>query len=65
MIIVMKVGSPEQEVKRISDEMSSRGFTPEKIVGQHKVVIGLVGETASLTPCKFKRLVLGLSKYCG
>ena len=54
MIIVMKVGSPEEEVKRISDEMSQRGLTPEKIVGQHKVVIGLVGETASLDPLQIQ-----------
>jgi len=54
MIIVMKVGSPEAEVKRISEEMSNRGLTPEKIVGQNKVVIGLVGETASLDPLQIQ-----------
>ncbi|WP_414624564.1 3-deoxy-7-phosphoheptulonate synthase [Calothrix sp. CCY 0018] len=54
MIIVMKVGSPEAEIKRISEEMISRGLTPEKIVGQHKVVIGLVGETASLDPLQIQ-----------
>jgi 3-deoxy-7-phosphoheptulonate synthase len=50
MIVVMKVGSPEQEIARLSDELSTWGLTPEKIVGKHKVVIGLVGETASLNP---------------
>lgn len=54
MIIVMKVGSPEAEVQRISEEMINRGLTPEKIVGQHKVVIGLVGETASLDPLQIQ-----------
>ena len=54
MIIVMKVGSPEAEIKRISEEMSNRGLTPEKIVGEHKVVIGLVGETASLDPLQIQ-----------
>jgi len=48
MIVVMKVGSPEAEINRISEEFSARGLTPEKIVGKHKVVIGLVGETADL-----------------
>jgi 3-deoxy-7-phosphoheptulonate synthase len=52
----MKVGSPEQEIKRISEEMSSRGLTPEKIVGQNKVVIGLVGETASLDPLQIEEV---------
>ncbi|GAB4301894.1 MAG: 3-deoxy-7-phosphoheptulonate synthase [Geminocystis sp.] len=50
MIVVMKVGTPEPEITRVSDELATWGLTPEKIVGQHKVVIGLVGETASLNP---------------
>ncbi|MBR8836085.1 MAG: 3-deoxy-7-phosphoheptulonate synthase [Stigonema ocellatum SAG 48.90 = DSM 106950] len=50
MIVVMKVGSPEAEINRISEEFNTRGLTPEKIVGKHKVVIGLVGETADLDP---------------
>lgn len=50
MIVVMKVGSPEAEVSRLCDEMKQQGLTPEKIVGRHKVVIGLVGDTASLDP---------------
>nr|WP_272130730.1 3-deoxy-7-phosphoheptulonate synthase [Spirulina sp. CS-785/01] len=44
----MRVGSPEDEVTRLSTEFANWGLTPEKIVGQHKVVIGLVGETANL-----------------
>lgn len=48
MIVVMKVGTPEPEITRVSEELGSWGLTPEKIVGQTKVIIGLVGETASL-----------------
>lgn len=50
MIVVMKVGTPEVEISRVGDELATWGLSPEKIVGQHKVVIGLVGETASLNP---------------
>lgn len=50
MIIVMKSGAPELEIQRIDQEMKDRGFTPEPIVGRHKVVIGLVGETRELDP---------------
>jgi 3-deoxy-7-phosphoheptulonate synthase len=50
MIVVMKSGTPEDEVSRIGDELSTWGLTPEKIVGKHKVVIGLVGDTVSLNP---------------
>jgi 3-deoxy-7-phosphoheptulonate synthase len=50
MIVVTRVGTPEAEVERISEEFRSWGLTPEKIVGRHKVVIGLVGDTAELNP---------------
>ncbi|OWY69970.1 3-deoxy-7-phosphoheptulonate synthase [cyanobacterium TDX16] len=56
MIIVMKVGSPQEEIDRISEEMCSRGLTPERIVGKHKVVIGLVGETAALDPLQLQEI---------
>ena len=56
MIVVMKVGSPETEINRVSDEFKGWGLTPEKIVGQHKVVIGLVGETADLDPRQLQEL---------
>lgn len=50
MIVVMKVGTPELEIERISQDFKERGLTPEKIVGKHKVVVALVGETAALDP---------------
>ena len=56
MIIVMKVGSPDVEIKRVSEEMQERGLTPEKIIGKHKVVIGLVGDTASLDPLQIQEV---------
>lgn len=56
MIVVIKVGTPETEIARISEELSTRGLTPEKIVGKHKVVLGLVGETASLDPLQIQEV---------
>lgn len=56
MIVVMKPGSPEVEITRISQEFVARGLTPEKIVGKHKVVIGLVGDTASLDPLQLQEV---------
>ncbi len=50
MIIIMKVGSPESAIAETCKELESWGLTPEKIVGKHKVVIGLVGETRTLDP---------------
>ncbi len=56
MIVVMKVGTPELEVERVSEDFKERGLTPEKIVGKHKVVIGLVGETAGLDPLQIQEI---------
>lgn len=56
MIVVMKIGSPEQEIQRIEAELQEWGLTPEKIIGKHKVVMGLVGETASLDPLQLQEI---------
>ncbi len=56
MIVVMKAGAPELEVQRLSDEFEGRGLTPEKIVGKHKTVIGLVGDTVDLDPLQLQEL---------
>ncbi len=56
MIVVMKVGSPEAEINRVSDELTTWGLSPEKIVGKHKVVIGLVGDTADLDPLQIQEV---------
>lgn len=44
----MKVGAPQAEVDRLCQEFSAWGLSPEAIIGKHKVVIGLVGDTANL-----------------
>lgn len=56
MIVVMKAGSPELEIERISQEFKEWKLTPEKIIGKHKIVIGLVGETASLDPLQIQEI---------
>lgn len=56
MIVVMKMGAPEAEIERIDQELSEWGLTPEKIVGKHKVVIGLVGDTVDLDPLQIQEM---------
>ena len=56
MIVVMRVGSPEPEIQRIELELKEWGLTPEKIVGKHKIVMGLVGDTASLDPLQIQEI---------
>jgi 3-deoxy-7-phosphoheptulonate synthase len=54
MIIVLKSGAPEPEIALITQEMADWGLSSEKIVGKHKVVIGLVGDTAELDPLQIQ-----------
>ncbi len=56
MIVVMKTDTPNLEVQRIIQELHSDSITPEKIVGKHKVIIGLVGDTATLNPEHLQQL---------
>jgi 3-deoxy-7-phosphoheptulonate synthase len=56
MIVVMKVGSPEAEIDRINEELTEWGLSPEKIVGKHKVVVGLVGDTVDLDPLQIQEV---------
>jgi len=52
----MKSGTTSGEIERISKEIRSWNITPEKCVGHHKVVIGLVGDTAVLNPQQIQQL---------
>lgn len=57
MIVVMKSGALDTEVTRVVEELTTNwGLTPEKIVGKHKVVIGLVGDTADLDPLQIQEI---------
>lgn len=56
MIVVMKVGAPEPEIDRLTNEFSAWGLTPEKIVGKHKIVIGLVGDTAEMDALQIQEI---------
>lgn len=57
MIIVMKIGSPEAEIDRLCNDLTTNwGLTPERIVGRYKVVIALVGDTADLDPLQLQEM---------
>ncbi len=56
MIIVLKTGTPQDEIARISQDLNEHfGVVVEKSVGQHKVVLGLIGETATLDPMQIQK----------
>ena len=56
MIVVMKEGTPELEIERVNQELQNWNITPEKIVGNHKTIIGLIGDTAVINPREIKQI---------
>ncbi|MDJ0578219.1 MAG: 3-deoxy-7-phosphoheptulonate synthase [Xenococcaceae cyanobacterium MO_234.B1] len=56
MIVIMKTDTPNLEIQRIIQELQTESITPEKIVGKHKVIIGLVGNTTTLNPEHIQQL---------
>ncbi len=57
MILVMKQGTPPAVIDALMAELQQNWrLTPEKIVGQQKVVVGLVGDTAYLDPLQVQNL---------
>lgn len=57
MIIVVKRGIPDAEMTRISRELYNEwGIASEKSIGRHKVVLGLIGDTASLDPLQLQKI---------
>ena len=56
MIVVMKSDSPSAEIERVKSELCRWDITLEKMEGKHKVVIGLIGDTAEIDPRQIENL---------
>lgn len=50
MIIVMKPGTPREEIDRVNQEVKHFNLVTEEIIGKYKVVVGLIGDTATINP---------------
>ena len=48
MVIVMKPGTPEQEWKKIKENLEGRGYQINEIVGSGQTILGVIGDTSAL-----------------
>ena len=48
MVIVMKPGTPEQEWKKIKENLEGRGYQINEIVGSDQTILGVIGDTSAL-----------------
>ena len=44
MVIVMKPGTPEQEWKKIKENLEGRGYQINEIVGSGQTILGVIGD---------------------
>ncbi|MBD2501640.1 3-deoxy-7-phosphoheptulonate synthase [Anabaena azotica] len=56
MIIVMKLETPSGEIDRVFEQLCSHKISPKICQNQHKVIIGLVGDTAEIDPKQLQNL---------
>ncbi len=57
MIIVLKAGTPQDEISHISEQIRETwNVNIETITGKHKVVLGMIGETATLDPFQIQKI---------
>lgn len=48
MVIVMKPGTPEQEWKKIKENLEGGGYQINEIVGSGQTILGVIGDTSAL-----------------
>lgn len=48
MVIVMKPGTPEQEWKKIKENLEGKGYQINEIVGSGQTILGVIGDTSAL-----------------
>jgi len=48
MIVVIKPGTPEEAIKKLSDSLKSMGFGIDRSQGEDYVLLGLIGDVSSL-----------------
>jgi 3-deoxy-7-phosphoheptulonate synthase len=57
MIIVLKSGTPQDEISHICEQIRETwDVSLETITGKHKVVLGMIGETATLDPFQVQKI---------
>lgn len=48
MIVVMKVGTPAEEIEKMSEKLEDMGVTPHRSQGENYFIFGLVGDTTKI-----------------
>ena len=48
MIVVLKQGTQQKEIDKLTDQLSAQGVEVNPVVGKELIILGLVGDTSCL-----------------
>ena len=54
MIVILKPKVKEEEVKKLTRELESKGVSVNPVIGKDMSILGLVGDTRSLDPTQIE-----------
>ena len=50
MIVIMRPRTPQQEIDKLTDALTSRGVEVNPVIGKDLIILGLVGDTSKIDP---------------
>ena len=54
MIVVLKQGTQQKEIDKLTDQLSAQGVEVNPVVGKELIILGLVGDTSKIDPSRIE-----------
>jgi 3-deoxy-7-phosphoheptulonate synthase len=54
MIVVLKQGTQQKEIEKLTDQLTAQGVEVNPVVGKELIILGLVGDTSKIDPSRIE-----------
>ena len=54
MIVIMRPGTPQKEIDKLTDALTERGVEVSPVIGKDRIILGLVGDTSKIDPTRIE-----------
>ena len=51
MVVILKPKTSKEEIRKLTEDLESRGVTVNPVIGTELIILGLVGDTSKIDPC--------------
>ena len=51
MVVILKPKTSKEEIKKLTQDLESKGVTVNPVIGTELMILGLVGDTSKIDPC--------------